>query len=290
MRTSSTCPALAPRTATGPVRMCGPLSFCGTLWWIAGSAAGTVSPEPLAAFAPGVPDTVEITTVSPGSTVMQRLERGVEKAPMHRFRAGIQTMCLHFRAPFLRLPASGSSQKINREPGSATANTALGSACGRRARYVALFGYVTELSYKLVLVFIGSGSAHANLNRRRRIDGHHDDWSDGSTYRGPMLSPCRSPRCRAAKAACSSTWRGSLSSPRSDFGIWLSAAKAVGRRGGRLVLLNPNAAVAEVITTSGLTDLLRIERDGAPQAETSRQVFIDAFACARSAGRIVLLA
>ncbi len=45
----------------------------------------------------------------------------------------------------------------------------------------------------------------------------------------------------------------------------VAAAKAVGRRGGRLVLLNPNTAVAEVITTSGLTDLLRIERDGAPQ-------------------------
>jgi anti-anti-sigma factor len=41
----------------------------------------------------------------------------------------------------------------------------------------------------------------------------------------------------------------------------VSAAKAVRRRGGRLVLLNPNAAVAEVITTSGLADLLPIERD-----------------------------
>lgn len=40
----------------------------------------------------------------------------------------------------------------------------------------------------------------------------------------------------------------------------VSAAKAVGRRGGRLVLLNPNAAVAEVIETSGLADLLQIER------------------------------
>jgi anti-anti-sigma factor len=43
----------------------------------------------------------------------------------------------------------------------------------------------------------------------------------------------------------------------------VSAAKAVGRRGGRLVLLNPNAAVAEVITTSGLAGLLMIERDPA---------------------------
>lgn len=39
----------------------------------------------------------------------------------------------------------------------------------------------------------------------------------------------------------------------------LSAAKAVGRRGGRLTLLNPDPAVREVITTSGLSDLLPIE-------------------------------
>lgn len=42
----------------------------------------------------------------------------------------------------------------------------------------------------------------------------------------------------------------------------VSAAKAVGRKGGRLVLLNPNAAVAEVVTTSGLTELLQIQHDG----------------------------
>ncbi|MGA8611370.1 MAG: STAS domain-containing protein [Xanthobacteraceae bacterium] len=44
----------------------------------------------------------------------------------------------------------------------------------------------------------------------------------------------------------------------------VSAAKAVGRRGGRLVVLNPNAAVAEVITTSGLTGLLHMERGDPP--------------------------
>jgi anti-sigma B factor antagonist len=44
----------------------------------------------------------------------------------------------------------------------------------------------------------------------------------------------------------------------------VSAAKAVGRRGGRLMLLNPTAAVTEVITTSGLAGLLQIER-GASQ-------------------------
>jgi anti-sigma B factor antagonist len=36
----------------------------------------------------------------------------------------------------------------------------------------------------------------------------------------------------------------------------VSAAKALSRRGGRLVLLNPNDLVTEVLTTSGLTDLL----------------------------------
>ena len=69
MRTSSTCPALAPRTATGPVRMCGPPSFCGTLWWIAGSAGGTVRPESGRGSCVGVPETVEIVTVSPDSIV-----------------------------------------------------------------------------------------------------------------------------------------------------------------------------------------------------------------------------
>jgi anti-anti-sigma factor len=45
----------------------------------------------------------------------------------------------------------------------------------------------------------------------------------------------------------------------------VSAAKAVGRKGGRLVLLNPNTAVAEVITMSGLADLLQIEHGAAPK-------------------------
>jgi stage II sporulation protein AA (anti-sigma F factor antagonist) len=46
----------------------------------------------------------------------------------------------------------------------------------------------------------------------------------------------------------------------------VSAAKAVGRRGGRLIVLNPNSAVSEVIVTSGLADLLRIERGDPPQS------------------------
>jgi anti-anti-sigma factor len=36
----------------------------------------------------------------------------------------------------------------------------------------------------------------------------------------------------------------------------LTTAKALSRRNGRLVLLNPNSMVAEVLTTSGVTDLL----------------------------------
>lgn len=39
----------------------------------------------------------------------------------------------------------------------------------------------------------------------------------------------------------------------------LAAAQAVGRRGGRLALIDPSAAVREVITTSGLSDLLPID-------------------------------
>jgi anti-anti-sigma factor len=36
----------------------------------------------------------------------------------------------------------------------------------------------------------------------------------------------------------------------------VSAAKALSRRGGRLVLLNPTDMVSEVLTTSGLSNLL----------------------------------
>jgi len=40
----------------------------------------------------------------------------------------------------------------------------------------------------------------------------------------------------------------------------VTAAKTVQRRGGHLILLNPTAAVTEVITASGLTEFLPIER------------------------------
>jgi anti-sigma B factor antagonist len=40
------------------------------------------------------------------------------------------------------------------------------------------------------------------------------------------------------------------------------AAKALRRRGGTLVLVNPTTAVAEVITISGLGELLPVERAG----------------------------
>ncbi len=43
----------------------------------------------------------------------------------------------------------------------------------------------------------------------------------------------------------------------------VSASKAIRRRGGRFVLLNPVDAVAEVIDAAGLASLLMIERGGA---------------------------
>jgi anti-anti-sigma factor len=43
----------------------------------------------------------------------------------------------------------------------------------------------------------------------------------------------------------------------------VSAAKAVSRRNGRLVLVNPTELVTEVLTTSGLTNLLPIVRSEA---------------------------
>lgn len=43
----------------------------------------------------------------------------------------------------------------------------------------------------------------------------------------------------------------------------VSASKAIRRRGGRFVLLNPIDAVAEVIDAAGLADFLKVERGGA---------------------------
>src|SRR5262249_125512 len=40
----------------------------------------------------------------------------------------------------------------------------------------------------------------------------------------------------------------------------VSAAKALGRRGGSLLLINPAPVVVEVINTSGLNDLLPIQQ------------------------------
>jgi anti-sigma B factor antagonist len=46
----------------------------------------------------------------------------------------------------------------------------------------------------------------------------------------------------------------------------VTAAKSLSRRGGRLVLLSPTALVTEVLTTSGLTDLLPIVQSEAEAA------------------------
>jgi anti-sigma B factor antagonist len=40
----------------------------------------------------------------------------------------------------------------------------------------------------------------------------------------------------------------------------VSASKALGRRGGRLVLLNPNDLVTDVLVTSGVSEMMQIVR------------------------------
>jgi anti-anti-sigma factor len=42
----------------------------------------------------------------------------------------------------------------------------------------------------------------------------------------------------------------------------ISASRALARRGGSLTLLDPNEAVAEVLTTSGATALMTVARSG----------------------------
>jgi anti-anti-sigma factor len=44
------------------------------------------------------------------------------------------------------------------------------------------------------------------------------------------------------------------------------ASKALARRGARLVLLNPNALVTDVLTTSGVVELMAIARSDAEAA------------------------
>jgi anti-sigma B factor antagonist len=46
----------------------------------------------------------------------------------------------------------------------------------------------------------------------------------------------------------------------------VAASKALARRGGRLVLLNPNAMVTDVLTTSGVAELMTITRSDAEAA------------------------
>jgi anti-sigma B factor antagonist len=46
----------------------------------------------------------------------------------------------------------------------------------------------------------------------------------------------------------------------------VSASKALARRGGRLVLLNPNPMVTDVLETSGVVDLMPIARSDAEVA------------------------
>jgi anti-anti-sigma factor len=46
----------------------------------------------------------------------------------------------------------------------------------------------------------------------------------------------------------------------------VAASKALTRRGGRLVLLNPNPMVTDVLTTSGVAELMTIARSDAEAA------------------------
>ena len=46
----------------------------------------------------------------------------------------------------------------------------------------------------------------------------------------------------------------------------VAASKALARRGGRLVLLNPNPMVTDVLTTSGVVELMPIARSDAEAA------------------------
>jgi anti-anti-sigma factor len=46
----------------------------------------------------------------------------------------------------------------------------------------------------------------------------------------------------------------------------VSASKALARRGGHLVLLNPNPMVTDVLETSGVVELMRIARSDAEAA------------------------
>jgi anti-anti-sigma factor len=46
----------------------------------------------------------------------------------------------------------------------------------------------------------------------------------------------------------------------------VTASKALMRRGGRLVLLNPNPMVTDVLTTSGVVELMAIARSDAEAA------------------------
>jgi len=42
----------------------------------------------------------------------------------------------------------------------------------------------------------------------------------------------------------------------------VAAAKAIGRRGGTMIVANPTPAVLEIITTSGLGDILNVQTGG----------------------------
>jgi len=76
--------------------MWGP-SFCGTLACTSVSAFGTVKPEPAAGTCQGAPETDDITTVSPGATVMSGLSVASKK-PQWTVSAPASKRCVVMRA------------------------------------------------------------------------------------------------------------------------------------------------------------------------------------------------
>jgi anti-anti-sigma factor len=126
-----------------------------------------------------------------------------------------------------------------------------------------VFGHVTGVSYKLVLVFteekimqieIKDAGATANVTMIGRLD------IAGAEVVALPLATLAGSKTGLVVNMAGVTFIASI-----GLRHLVSAAQKVARRGGRVVLLNPTEAVTDVITTSGLTDLLFIERDGTSQ-------------------------
>jgi hypothetical protein len=79
------------------------------------SAGGTVKPASGFGNCVAWLDTVENVTVSPESTVTQRIERGIEKPPVHGVRSGVQSVrghCIFLHSHCMMTLLSPSSLKF----------------------------------------------------------------------------------------------------------------------------------------------------------------------------------